>query len=115
MATYKLKGDFAVITGSVTDTSATASINISKEISYPSGFTKNNCVVISIGAKFNAKTNYTYGTLADSELSDAYLNGGFGKSAILQDSNILLRLYFDFGSGAASTMTLDYKIILMKV
>lgn len=53
--TCKLKGDFAVITGNITLTNGQGNV----ELDYPSGFSKDNCVVISAElAMFTSRYDY---------------------------------------------------------
>lgn len=86
--------------------------NGSKEINYPSGFNKNNCVVIAagVGGSTNGNTEYAFGFLDN--MSDAYVLGAIGRTVKLRDSHIEFRVHIQM---AASAITRNYKIVLMKI
>ena len=91
----------------------------SKTISYPSGYNKSNCIVLSIGTyQQNASYGYSFGTLASSDYSVAWLMTSIGKSVTLNDSSIKLDLFYggsDSTWSEAQSITVNYKIVLMKI
>lgn len=111
-ARYKLKGDFAVITLKATPADQTAST------SYPSGFNKTNCVVLSaMGHNQNSSTlGFAYGANFDSH---SYINGAVPLIIALNDviqitwSNIIL--LDGQNVGRPTTGNIQIKIVLMKV
>lgn len=101
LANYKLKGDFAVITGSVTIENGTGSVNVN----YPSGFKQNNCVPIAGGTKYSANLNrIAFGGVQGTFYTGVYLNSG----------NITFAVS-PFETGVGPSGTYNYKIVLMKV
>lgn len=107
LADYKLKGDFAVITGSITIAASSSSTEL---ISYPTGFTADNSVPISCGLKQIDNRGFNYvGTYSDS--SDG-LNNAFRRRLNLTSSEIKL---FIENPDTASSITVQYQIVLMKV
>lgn len=108
---YVLKNDYAVITGSL---SLKAGERGTKYENFPSGFTKDNCVVVSLGATFSeSELGYQYGTNTT----------GSNASNAIQSTNVGIGLVGDYanqiGINAINTSTLDrtllYKIVLMKI
>lgn len=103
---YKLQGDFAIVTGSV---SIEASSNTTVEKDYPTGFTVDNCVPISFGIKIVENKGYNYeGIYEDS--GDA-LNNSYKRRLNLVSDKI--KIYVS--NAIDSTKTVYYKIVLMKV
>lgn len=111
LANYKVKGDFAVITGTVKD---------DVTINYPSGFNKNNCVPVSI--VFDGPgmlSDWCTGALFNSA---GYVNGALPYSIIFSDNHIqILRKNINLLSEEhpyiAETIegSSNYKLVLMKV
>lgn len=100
----KLKSDFAVLTGSMTVEPSSSEV---VDIDYPTGFNKDNCVVISTmtttgAAYMNDIYIYPYGAMVGSE-NGLRVNLGINKVQISIDSN------------ASKNMTFNYKVVLMKV
>lgn len=85
--------------------------NGSKQINYPSGYNKDNCVVIAAGIAGATSGNkeYAYGFLDN--MSDAYVSGGMGRSVRLRDDYIQLMVHIQMEAAATSR---NYKIVLMK-
>lgn len=89
-----------------------------KEIEYPAGFNKNNCVVIAIGIHNTNYTNrtFSFGTLSSEEFSNSYVKDAYGKNVVLDNDFMRLSLYFNYGgSHQLDSYIFDYKITLMKV
>lgn len=95
-ARYKLKGDFAVVTGSGTVDSLSG---LYKTIDLPSGFTITNCVIVSFmyGTGNNRVINY------QNNLSSIGLNASTNK----------IEMYID--DEGVSGKTVNYTIVLMKI
>ncbi len=87
-------------------------------INYPNGFNKDNCVVISIGARHVSKDFWGYGT--ETKEPGAYFSGLIEKGVIFRNNDILLNLKcggLDLGGTASEDRkdTYYYKIVLMKL
>lgn len=102
-ANYKLKGDFAIITGTITLSSGSGSAT---GISYPDGFTQENCVCISVGTTRSTggalATRFEYFTVSSVINLGVYLNA----------SDITLNAT---NSAKGPSVTVPYKIVLMKI
>ena len=98
-AQYKVKGDFAVVTGTISMSNGSGSA----DINYPSGFNKDNSVVISIGLDISASGIFSYMSYADTSLYEVRM----------LSSNIFVKLSSPDGIGTSSTK--NFKVILMKV
>lgn len=109
LADYKLKGDIATFAGEITINGSTSS---SITINYPSGFTKDNSVLLSCGLVLkgdgNAKGYNYYGLFADT--SDT-LNNAYRRRINFTNDNI--KLWVE--NPGTSILTLTYKIAVMKV
>ena len=101
---YKLKGDFAVISGSI-------SKNQGCTINYPNGFNKDNCVVISAAILYvdgwECSTEDYVGE--PSGHLDLVIQPVF-RTISLENANITLKL-----NAIVGTNTYSYKVVLMKV
>ena len=120
---YTTKEDFAILTGTlnmITEQGSEYSRG-SVDISYPSGFNKDNCVVISIGLNRNTNTasKYAFGTESTEGYSAVKVRGTMGRSVALRSDKMTLYGYFAFGgdltASSASTETYNYVIVLMKI
>lgn len=105
---YKLSGDFAIITGQLSNGSAT--------ISYPNGFNKDNCVVISLHMKKTETNGWQTGTTLD---ASSYSGGAMPVRISLKDNIIIQTKNIQLTNGNASTVldstvTSNYKLVLMK-
>ena len=102
-----VKDDYAVLTGTITLSSGSAEITIS----YPSGFTYQNSVVLSFGTALSSSTdriNFGYGTTAI-----YYSNGMIDRRITLTSSSITLALHNNISEGVGNT-TYSYKLVLLK-
>lgn len=98
----------------------TGSVKNEKTLSYPSGFNKSNCVVIS--AMFDGPStavSWTTGALFN---SSGYVKGGIPFEITLSDTGITLtRRIINIGNGVTPTVSDDmansanFKIVLMKI
>lgn len=101
------KDNYAVITGNVSMTDGEGTTNVN----YPSGFNKDNCIILSmnIGMSTNTEINYSYGIIPS--LSGT-ATGATSHRASLGNSNIgiAVKNYTDGGN-----YTFRFKIVLMKI
>lgn len=103
---YKFKEEFSKVNGSFVINASTSGI---ERINYPTGFTKENCVVVSCGIEVSAGKGYNFiGQYIDS--SDG-LNNSFTRRVNLADDNIVLSVR----NPNTSNITVKYKIVLMKI
>lgn len=98
---WKLKGDFAVLTGDITLESTGGSANVN----YPEGFTKDNCVIIACGIIYNSGGYRAFGTVQASVSTGARLN----------TNSITVGCYPVQSNTGSPTGTFNYKLVLMKV
>lgn len=106
---YKAINDFVVVTGSATLSDGVAT----GTVSYPTGFTKSNCVVISFMANNTNNSNWGYGYL---ETSVGYSQGAIGHSISLRDNDIKVDINNPTdGAHTSGTASYNYKIVLMKI
>lgn len=92
----KPNSDFAVLTGTHPGTS------ISSTVAYPTGFTKDNCVVISYSNKYSGNTKYTT-PAATPEYNLEFLQ--------MDTNNIQIWSSYAF----THQTSFDYIIVLMKI
>lgn len=115
LAQCVVKGDIAVVTGSKTldahDSSSSADYKQTNwHISYPSGFNRNNCIVLSFGGTIDDSTNtgaYGFSPFSSSNLVLGTLPRGV--SFLDEDMNVF------YCNPSFQTRTLAYKLVLMKV
>lgn len=116
---YFEKANFAVLTGSVASTDDSATIN------YPTGFAKNNCVVISCMTRYSNTTStvgYSHGSIF--KTTDG-TNGSNPIRVTLRDSDISINVrgFISINnvndqttvSAQATHNEVQYKIVLMKL
>lgn len=115
-----IQANTAILTGKISLTGTSGDkeeTGMVQGISYPEGYNKNNCFVISIGFSNVKNTNnslITYGSLtADVR---AINHGGVDKEVILKDDGITLISSFYWGEqlNEDRTDTYDFNIVLMK-
>ena len=109
---YKLNGDFAIISGEIECTNTQG--HTSKNINYPIGFTKENCVVISIGTGGQA---FAFGT-AGLAYGYSYTSPQMGLLAGSQDRNVIFyedHMSISIYNPSNNAFTYSYKIVLMKI
>ena len=102
---YKLQGDFALITGNF---STEQSSLRTKSLSFPTGFTPTNCVVVSYGVKNSLFNTWYYEYLS---------SGSFTKSISFSDLDSTPHIYVSTETTGtfSSIETISYRIVLMKV
>lgn len=109
--TCKIKGDFAVIKGSVEMESGSGGA----KVNYPNGFNKDNCVVISVGTNKAISggaepTKYNFGGY-NYDVSDIS-RGTIPRVVCLRDNDILVEY---ISNDEEQTTKYWFKIVLMKV
>ena len=98
---YTTNDRFIVITGNITLEASGGSVNVD----YPSGFTKDNCVVIASGITYNSAGFRAFGTVQATVSTGARLN-----------SNSITVCCYPASSGQVSPEgTFNYKLVLLKV
>lgn len=104
--------NIAVLTGTISLSVSSGRLSGSKSINYPSGYNKDNCVVIACGisGNQNGNTEYAYGNSGDN--SSSYVTGGMPRMVKLRDEDINLQIYLEVDAAAN---TRNYKIVLMKI
>lgn len=112
LASYKVKGDFAILTGRVTAPGkGEAVLSGATNLSYPSGFSKANCIVIGLmGNNPSYNTNLTTYVHKDAL---GYVAGTSGIRVVLQDS--LITVQIDKYDAQQPAFSCDFKLVLMKV
>lgn len=115
------QANIAVLSGTITVESGSA-YGLKENISYPSGYTKNNCVPIAVAVNKSSSNNLSFGFCARS--SD--WTGGAGLNKVILSSTGI-NLYTNNASqdlimgdsvgtaGYSSATTLNYIIVLMKI
>lgn len=98
----------SVLTG---DFTMTAQNDYVKDINYPEGFNKNNCIVIAFGISIQNDTNAKgYNYFGFFENSSDLLNNALKRNINLRDSGIHIVINKTGGTGNYS-----YKIALLKI
>lgn len=108
---YILKNNIAVVSANMTLVSGYASA----ELSYPTGFNKNNCIVISVMTNniLYTDTKFAYGFFPTAL---GYTNGAISKIAILRNEDIAVRIGNPAeGSHSDGSSTYEVKVYLMKI
>lgn len=113
------QANIAVITGSMT---GTGSKSLKKDIAFPSGYNNTNCVVLSAMFQRANSQNGTWG-IGTTNDSASYIRGTIANSVYMNTSgvhidckNILLSEdSYPYIPDIDSTITFNYKIVLMKV
>lgn len=114
---YQLKGNFAVVTDSITLAAGNGTGswgNASKKVNYPTGFSKDNCVCIS-AMFFRENTGargYSMGDWeSDAFVSNHLLRGVYPHCIGLDDSGINIQV----SNPTSATPEVFFKIVLMKI
>lgn len=101
LSTYKLKGDFYVVNGNVTLSNGSGNTS---QVALPSGFTKDNCVVVAVGVAYQLATVLDYG---------GHSNATF--NVRITSSNQYYLNVIVMGSSSGPSGSRPYKIVFMKV
>lgn len=117
LTNYKLKNDFAIITGSLlASASAESGVQFAEtqqNIEYPDGFNNLNCVCVSFGTTRDGKIDlYNFdGSSNIASTSTGILLGNLPKAVNLKSNKINIRVY----NYSGSDITIYYKLVLMKI
>ena len=107
---YMLKNDIVILRGILSIPANDFNIRL---IEYPSGFNKQNAIVIATGLVINGDTNergYNFvGTYTGS--SSDLLNNAYERQVNLKNNGVYLKVF----NPNSDTITLEYKIALMKL
>ena len=98
---YITNDKFAVITGEITLEASGGSVNVD----YPSGFNKDNCVVIASGITYNSAGWRAFGTVQATISTGARLN----------PNSIAVCCYPASTGQVSPSGTFNYKLVLMKI
>ena len=111
IATSATKNEMVLLAGSLVAPAGDGTIpgTGSVDLSYPAGYTVDNCVVISIGLKLTDTQGYNFE--GQSKDSLGLLTAGVEHFVNLKSTIVDLTLY----NIATSTKTFYYKIVLMKI
>lgn len=95
---HAVNSKFAVLTGTISVSNA---YTAQEQVDYPTGFTKDNCVVISQMLNNMGGANYSSG-----------YNGSISQQPLISlGDKVAIQLAFD----ASTTASCDYKVVLMKI
>lgn len=116
---YKLKGDFAILTGTVTGDETE---DLTKDITFPTGFNNTNCVVISSMLQNTKTQNATWGTGTTLDTA-SYVRGTLEHCVYLNNSGVHIEarnIMINNNENPQivvfhSNVTFNYKIVLMKI
>lgn len=118
LAECKLKGDFAVLTGSI-ECSGNLNENAASgictftnvDVDFPEGFTSENCIVTSIGGRNLAGTAYSYSIGGVTNSQDM----AWGTEPIRVSLGVNSKIKIGAGNLAENSKTRHYKVVLMKI
>ena len=114
------KDDFVVLTGNFTAVAqSNEDLYYMQNISYPSGYNKDNCIVLALGLKTvggDVDRGYSFGTSNTTTDHRALLAASIGKSVRLANDNIVITTAFNYGGGTHDTLSYNfaYKLVLIK-
>ena len=111
-ATYDfVNGLFAVVTGEM---NPPAQVNSSsEEVDYPTGFTQNNCVVISCGTQTSASSDeYMFESSPIGSANFQIVNASFPHGVRLGEEKVVFTMT---NPSVADDYSVSFKIVLMKV
>ena len=84
-----------------------------KQINFPTGYNKDNCVCIAFGIKRFEEKNYCYG--AGGSVSIQSVIGSYERAIVLGATEDSAKININVWQGMTSETTIYYKIVLMKV
>lgn len=99
LANYKIKGDIVTLTG--TASIAQGQYSGIKTWSYPSGFNRNNCTIISAMAA-NSTGDFVYNSFVGSEYT-----------GVLRSNDVMMKVELPAQAGSAANYSV--KLVLMKI
>lgn len=113
MLNYKLKGDFVLLTGTIkTPPANNEEVMGSTTIVYPSGYTRDNCVVISVMASplYDVQKGNWFTTSLNNAIG--YMQGNGTLTAALKPEGIVVSVMKS--SAVEPTTTRNIRVVLMK-
>lgn len=116
---YILRNNIVVLNG-ITNIHVDADSSLSHQfnLNYPSGFNRNNTIVLAFGSRRadNEALGFSFGTLSVSAAS-ALISTSMGKKVTLKEDNMLCNIYFNYNGAShnAYDYEFEYKIVLMKL
>ena len=112
------KDNFAIITGSIECDAATDEDRYkltNKDINFPTGFTSENCVVVSVGANNMTNKGYSYTQGFKSELTALDMSWATEGIKVMLGYNNTEIIKISAVNITKQTATKKYKIVLMKI
>ena len=107
-----VKGDFAIITGTITMPPADdSSVTGTEDVNYPTGFNASNCVVISVMSQRSDQSGYAT-TISASEPASSVRGNGDTVVTLLAD---YIRVQSYKTSTSAGGTSRIFKVVLMKI
>ena len=111
------KDNFAILKGTITGDGTESP---SSQITFPKGFNRDNCVVLSANLQRTANDNKGYGAIYDSA---SYVTGSIPLKVVMNSTDILLEirnvLLGDENEVTipeiSTSVSFDYTIVLMKI
>ena len=116
---YILRNNIVVLNG-ITNIHVDADSSLSHQfnLNYPSGFNKNNTIILAFGSRRadNEALGFSFGTLSVSTAS-ALISTSIGKKVTLNEDDMLCNIYFNYNGAShnAYDYKFEYKIVLMKL
>lgn len=87
-------------------------------IDYPSGFSKDNCIVLAIGTRYSGNTKgFSFGTRDSYQSPGALVGASFGKAVTLLADKLVAHFYYAYGNANhnGASYSIEYEIVLMKI
>lgn len=113
------QGNIATLTGDMTLAAATqqeyqegTEKQTQININFPSGYNKDNCIVLAFATKITGK-NYSYGV--GESPSYRAVTGSYKRNIVLGASSDNTKISLSVWQLSTSTVTINYKIVLMKI
>ena len=118
-SSYVLKNNIAILKGIQNVTAEeNERLDYTFSVSYPSGFSKDNCIVLAFGSRYsNNNKGFSFGTRDSYGSSGAFVETAFGKSVTLLSDKIVAHFYFLYAGAShnKSEYSIEYEIVLMKI
>lgn len=109
-----LKSDFSLLTGTIiTPEAGSETTSASVSLSYPDGYTRDNCIVIGLMSRNEGLTNKVWCTTGGMGNSTENMRGNYGLQAVLRDTGI--DIFTSKINTSASSATISVKVVLMKL
>lgn len=108
------QSNIAILTGNITTPAAgNNALNATAKLAYPSGFNKNNCVIISLMSRNTAIAERGYCTVGATGTSGEMQKGNYGLQAQLTDSEISVQVYKINANEASKSISI--RVVLMRI